>query len=315
MTGTDNYQTPHILVLGGINMGLITKAPRIPSPGETLRGESFYASSGGKGATQAVAASRLGSEVKMIGKVGNDFFAKILRENLKNNGIDITNIATDPSKSTGAGVIIVNSDSSQNHIIATYGANLECNKDQVNTVQNLVSWSDVLVLQMEIPFDISIQAAMVAKKHNVTVILDPAPATKIPTSAYQYFDAITPNQTEAEFLTGIVVNNKDSAKQAAKILFTRGIPVVIIKIGEQGVYYLTKDESNFIPPFKVNAVDTTSAGDAFSGALAVCLAEKKSIKESIIFSSAAGAMAVTKPGVQDSMPYTKEVENLLTNTI
>ena len=159
--------------------------------------------------------------------------------------------------------------------------NVDLNADAPSNA--LISWSDVLVLQMEIPFDISIQAAMVAKKHNVTVILDPAPASKIPTSAYQYFDAITPNQTEAEFLTGIVVNNKDSAKQAAKILFTRGIPVVIIKIGEQGVYYLTKDESNFIPPFKVNAVDTTSAGDAFSGALAVCLAEKKSIKESIIF--------------------------------
>ncbi len=313
LTGIDNNRIPHILVLGGINMGLITKASRMPSPGETLRGDSFYASPGGKGATQAVAASRLNSEVKMIGKVGNDIFAEILRENLKNNGVDITNIATDPNKSTGVGVIIVNSNSSQNHIIATYGANLECSKDQVEIVTNLISWADILVLQMEIPFDISIQAAMIAKEHGVTVILDPAPATKIPTSSYKHFDVITPNQTEAKLLTGITVHDKNSAKQAAKVLFKRGTPIVIIKIGEQGVYYLTKDESDFVPPFKVNAVDTTSAGDAFSGALAVCIAEKKPIKESIVFSSAAGAIAVTKLGVQDSMPYSTEIDALRNN--
>ena len=308
----NNSCHPRVLVFGGLNMGLITKVPRMPEEGETLRGSEFYASSGGKGATQAVAASRNLAEVKMIGKVGDDIFGKSLMDTLNNENIDTGHIGTDGIASTGTGVIIVDS-SSQNRVIATYGANLKCDYQQLQSVNQLIDWADILMLQMEIPFELSVQAARIAKANNTTVLLDPAPASNIQLNEYPYFDVITPNQIEAEYFTGLKVDNESSAAKAADILFGRGVRIVIITIGDQGVYYKTSNENGFVPAFKINSIDTTSAGDAFNGAFASCISKKMSLNDSVRFGCAAGALAVSKKGVQDSMPYSNDIDLFMEN--
>ena len=308
----NNSCHPRVLVFGGLNMGLITKVPRMPEEGETLRGIEFYASSGGKGATQAVAASRNLAEVKMIGKVGDDIFGRSLLDTLNNENIDTGHIGTDGIASTGTGVIIVDS-SSQNRVIATYGANLKCDYQQLQSVNQLIDWADILMLQMEIPFELSVQAARIAKANNTTVLLDPAPASSIQLNEYQYFDVITPNQIEAEYFTGLKVESESSAAKAAGILFDRGVGTVIITVGDQGVYYKTQDESGFVPSFKIDSIDTTSAGDAFNGAFASCLTKDMLIYDSVRFACAAGALAVSKKGVQDSMPYSSDIHSFMDN--
>ena len=308
----NNSCHPRVLVLGGLNMGLITKVTRMPEEGETLRGSEFYSSSGGKGATQAVAASRNLAEVKMIGKVGDDIFGRSLLDTLNNENIDTGHIGTDGIASTGTGVIIVDS-SSQNRVIATYGANLKCDYQQLQSVNQLIDWADILMLQMEIPFELSVQAARIAKANNTTVLLDPAPASSIQLNEYQYFDVITPNQIEAEYFTGLKVESESSAAKAAGILFDRGVGTVIITVGDQGVYYKTQDESGFVPSFKIDSIDTTSAGDAFNGAFASCLTKDMLIYDSVRFACAAGALAVSKKGVQDSMPYSNDIHSFMDN--
>ncbi len=301
---------PRILVFGGINMGLITKTLRMPQPGETFRGERFYSSSGGKGATQAVAAARLGAQVKMVGRVGDDLFGPALVGALQSDGIDVSDIAVDAEHASGVGVIVLD-DSGQNRVLATYGANLQCGDEQLAAVEQSLDWVDVLVLQMEIPFEVSVRAARAARTRGVRVILDPAPAVEIAADAYKDLDIIAPNQTEAEFHTGIVVNDVGAAEKAAAILLERGVAVAIVKMAELGVYFSTVEDSGFVAPFAVDVVDTTSAGDAFHGALAVALSEGKSLPEAVEFGAAAGALAVTRPGVQTSMPVRAEVEGLL----
>ena len=298
-----------ILVFGGINMGLIARAPRMPAAGETLRGETFYNSSGGKGATQAVAAARLGAQVKMVGRVGDDLFAPHLLAALRKDDIDISDVAVDDEHHTGVGLIILDA-SGQNHIVATYGANLHNNEEQLAVVESHLDDADVLVLQMEIPFDLSVAAAAKAKQRGVRVILDPAPAAEIPASAYVHLDIIAPNQTESKFHTGIDVVDEPSAQQAARILLERGVSVAIIKMAELGVYFETDDDVGFIPAFPAEVVDTTSGGDAFHGALAVALAEGETLAKAVRFGAAAGALAVSRRGVQDAMPTRREVEAL-----
>ena len=292
----------NILVFGGINMGLITRSSRLPRPGETLRGERFYSSSGGKGATQAVAAARLGARVKMVGRVGDDLFGPVLLEALRRDGIDLSAVAVDADHATGGGVIVVDS-SGQNHILATYGANLQCNEEQLEAVEQALPHADVLVVQMEIPFALSLRAVQAARERGVRVILDPAPAAAIDAEVYPHLDIVAPNQTEAEFHTGIVVDDVEAA--------AKGVRVAVIKMAELGVYFEADAGSGFVPAFRGDAVDTTSAGDAFHGALAVALAEGKNLEDGIRFGAAAGALAVTRPGVQDAMPNRAAVEALL----
>ena len=301
---------PRILVLGGINMGLITRAEALPAPGQTLRGERFYSSPGGKGATQAVAASLLGARVRMVGRVGGDLFGPALLESLRSHGVDTADVAVDAEAASGVGVILVDG-SGQNRVLATYGANLRCGAEQLRAVEAALPETDVLLLQMEIPFDVSVRAARAARERQVRVILDPAPAADIPAEAFAAFDIIAPNQTEAEHLVGVAVDDVESASRAAGLLMERGASGAVIKMAELGAFYRTADEEGFVPPFAVEAVDTTSAGDAFHGALAVALSEGRGLLDSVTFSAAAGALAVTRPGVQDSMPRRTEVEELL----
>ncbi len=300
---------PNIVALGGINMGLIGTAERLPLPGETLRGQTFYSASGGKGATQAVAAARLGASVKMVGRVGKDMFGPILLDALKNDGIDVSGVAEDPDHASGVGMIVLNAER-QNHVLAIYGANLQCNEDQLGSVEAALEGADALLLQMEVPFTLSVSAARAAKAQGVTTMLDPAPASDIPPEAFQHIDIITPNQTEAEYHTGIVVDDVPSAQAAAEILLQCGVGTAVVKMAEQGVYWASHGETGYVPAYDVEVVDTVSAGDAFTGALAVALGEGRSMQEAIRYGAAAGALAVTKRGVQTAMPSRAEVDDL-----
>ena len=306
---TQRKSAPNIVALGGMNMALIGTAERLPHPGETLRGERFYTAPGGKGATQAVAAARLGANVKMVGRVGRDIFGPTLLQALKNDGIDVTGVAEDPDHPSGVGMIILNAER-QNHVLAIYGANLQCNEDQLAAVEASLNGADVLLLQMELPFILSMAAARSARARGVITMLDPAPASDIPHEALRDLDIITPNQTEAEYHTGIRVDDIPSAQAAAEDLLERGVGTAIVKMAEQGVYWASEGSRGHVPAYAVEVVDTISAGDAFSGALAVALGQGRGIQEAIRYGAAAGALAVTRRGVQTAMPTRAEVDDL-----
>ena len=301
---------PKIVVLGSINMDLVAMAPALPKPGETVMGSEFATLPGGKGANQAVAAARLGADVRMIGRVGDDVFGPTLLENLQANGVDVRDVMFTPDMSSGIAVILLDDDR-QNYIVGIYGANMECDEIQVEAASRALDGADALLLQMEIPLAVSLEAAKNARQMGVRVIYDPAPPSKIPFSSYEAFDIIAPNQSEAEVLTGVEVSGIDSAYNVASILRARGAHAALIKLGEQGVVYSTGDFAGHVPAFQVEAVDTVAAGDGFAGALAVALAEGQPIERALRFASAAGALVVTKRGAQDAMPDRFEVERLL----
>ena len=301
---------PVIVVLGGINMDLIGVAPRLPRPGETVQGEKFYTTPGGKGANQAVAASRLGAEVRMAGRVGGDAFGADLLSKLRDYGIDVGRVATDPDRASGIAIILLDSDR-QNHIVAIYGANMACDQRQVRAVESALDGANSLMLQNEIPVEVSMAAARAAKERGVRVIWDPAPALDIPLEAYAAMDVITPNQTEAQYLTGVHVSGVSTARVAAQALLERGVKAAVVKLGEMGVYYASGRGGGHLPAYEVDVVDTVAAGDGFGGALAVALAEGHDLEAAVSYGAAAGALTVTRPGAQEAMPARDEVEALL----
>ncbi len=301
---------PKIVVLGSINMDLVAIAPSLPAPGETVMGSEFATLPGGKGANQAVAATRLGADVRMIGRVGDDVFGPTLVESLQATGVDVSDVTTTADMSSGIAVILLD-EGRENYIVGIYGANMACNEVQVEAASRALDGADALLLQMEIPLEVSLEAAEIARRMGVRVIYDPAPPSTIPPQAYTAFDIIAPNQSEAEVLTGITVSDIVSAHEAAKVLSSRGAPTVIVKLGEDGVVYASGDCTGHVPAFQVEAVDTVAAGDGFTGALAVALAEGRSLEDTLRFANAAGGLVVTKRGAQDAMPDRAEVERLL----
>ena len=302
--------SPVIVVLGGINMDLVATSERMPELGETVFGRSFHTAPGGKGANQAVAAARLGAEVRMVGRVGDDGFGPTLLEGMRSEGIDVSGVALDPANPSGVALILLD-DQAENMIVAVYGANMACDDQQVSSVRDALNGADALLLQLETPLDVAIRAASLAKDRGVTVVWDPAPALDMGQEAYRLCDVLTPNQVEAEFLTGISVTDPDSAERAAAALVDQGAPAAVAKLGEGGAFYVTRDERGFVPAFEVEAIDSVAAGDAFAAGLGVALAEGQSISEAVRFGSAAGALAVTKSGAQQAMPFRREVDALL----
>lgn len=307
------HYRPTIVVLGGINMDLIGITNRLPIPGETVKGDHFYTAPGGKGANQAVAAARMGAEVRMIGRIGNDMFGQPMLEDLNRYGIDTTGVAIDPEHASGVAVILLDNQR-QNHIVAIYGANIQCDNQQLSAVEKALDGADALMLQLETPYELSLQAARAAMQKGVTVIWDPAPPLDFPSETFSALNIITPNQTEAEALTGIKVTNVASAHKAADILVGKGAETAIVKLGEQGAVYATSKTWGHVGSFEVVASDTVAAGDAFGGAFAVSISEGKSVNAAVSYGTAAGALAVTKPGAQESMPSREEIENLMSSS-
>ena len=305
-------QQPRIVALGGVNMDLVAMVDRFPAPGETVVGRAFTTYPGGKGANQAVAAARLGAQVCMIGRVGGDAFGRELREGLAREGIDVSGVAIDPDAVSGIAVIQIDA-SGQNRIVQVLGANRRCGQQEAEAVGKALVGASALMLQVELPLELSLKAAQAASSQGCRVILDPAPAPAdaLPAELYSLCHCITPNETEAEALVGFPVSDLAAAAQAARELVARGAWSAVVKMGERGASVHSPEGSGHVPPFVVEAVDTVAAGDAFNGALAVALCQGRPMLEAARWAAAAGALAVTRVGAQDAMPRRHEVEALV----
>ena len=299
-----------ITVVGSLNMDLIVRTPRIPSPGETIIGSGFHTAPGGKGANQAVAAARLGAQVSMVGRVGKDEFAATLLENLTLANVNTQFIIQDPESPTGVALIEVD-DSGENSIVVASGANMRVTSLDVDAAQEAIFAADLLLLLLEIPLKVVIQAAVLAKRKNITVILNPAPARKLTSELLNLVDILIPNEIETALLTGLPVGSQYEIKVAASSLLTSGIKTVILTLGEKGALLTQEGKSEIFPAFQIKPVDTTAAGDAFIGGFAVALAEGKSMTEAIRWGNAAGALATTRLGAQPSLPMRQDVEMML----
>ena len=309
MTG-QSTKRPVIVVFGSIIMDLTALAETLPEAGQTVVGDLFYTLPGGKGANQAVAAARLGAEVRMVGRVGDDPFGAALLDGLRTEGIDVGGVAVDPDNASGVAMIWLDV-SRENRIVAVYGANVACDQTQLGAVERALDGADALLLQLETPAALTLEAAAAARQRGVRIVWDPAPAQMAPPGIHAAADVLTPNQTEASMLSGVEVTDLASAADAASRLRAMGANVAVVKLGEQGAYYASADESGHVPAFSVDVVDTVAAGDAFGAAFAVAAAEGKALGESVRFGAAAGALAVTVPGAQAAMPARSDVEKLL----
>lgn len=295
-----------ILVIGSANMDLVVSTQRFPQPGETLFGNKFGMYPGGKGANQAVAAAKLGGEVYFLGKMGNDLFREKLCVGMRNDGVQLDHLLIDPNESTGMALITVDSNG-QNEIVVVSGSNMNLSPADIVSKRALFAVAKIVLLQLEIPLDTVTQSARLAKEHGATVILNPAPARELPQELLRLVDYLTPNETEAELLTKQAVHDQTSAQTAAMKLLAQGVKNVILTLGEKGALLVNHEKAELFPAKKVQAVDTTAAGDAFNGALAFSLANDKTVEEAIRFANTVAAYSVTKMGAQSSMPTMKDV--------
>jgi ribokinase len=305
-----SQQPPKLIVLGGINMDLVTFSPRFPRPGETVVGSRFITYAGGKGANQAVAAAKMGASSIMVGKVGGDIFGPQLLNGLTAAGVNVSGVATNSDVSSGIAVISVD-ETAQNSITQILGANDTCGTEQASAVKQELPEAAGLLLQLETSIGLSLEVAYDARSLGVMVMLDPGPVRPLPEEFLRVCDVITPNETEAQALVGFPVTETESATKAAYTLLERGVGAAVIKLGSQGAYFADADNQGIVQPFQVDAVDSVAAGDAFNGALAVSLAEGKTLEEGVNIACAAGGLAVTQTGAQDSMPERVFVEDLI----
>ena len=297
---------PSAIAFGSINMDLVATTPKLPVPGETLLGHNFFTVPGGKGANQAVALARLGVNTYMVGRVGDDSFGNQLLKTLLAAGVNIENVLVDENARSGVALISID-DAGENQIIVVPGANGCVDSTDVDNLNSLLPHCRVLLMQFEIPLPSILLAAKAAKRLGVKVILDPAPVLKeVPAELYPLVDVITPNEIEIGQLVGFAVNDLNAATRATNILLQRGVGCAIAKLGVKGVICATKEETFFVPAFPVETVNTVAAGDAFNGSLAAAMVEDLSLRQSVVWGAAAGAIAATKSGAQSSMP-TKEV--------
>jgi len=297
----------NIIVIGSLNADLVVRAPRFPAPGETISGEDLAIIPGGKGANQAVAAARLGASVAMLGRVGDDSFGPTLTQNLRQNNVDTKHVLTDPA-ATGTAIIVVDSNG-QNSIVLSPGANGQVTPQDINSIS--FQTVDMLLLQFEIPLETVIHAASRARQNGLRVILNPAPAQPIPDSLLADVDILVPNESELELLTGMPVMNADSAERAARRLLAKGVQTVIVTLGSNGALLVTEENTIHIPAFKIDAVDTTAAGDAFIGGLATALQKGQTLEAAVRYGNACGALAATKYGAQPSLPSAEEVDKII----
>lgn len=298
-----------ILVIGSSNTDMVIKTRKFPAPGETILGGRFFMNPGGKGANQAVAARRLGGIVSFVGKIGNDIFGKQAMQLLEDEGIRIDFVATDSDNPSGVAMITVDAEG-ENSIVVAPGSNGTLSPKDVDQAATELNDVDLVLLQLETPLDTVSYIAERANSLGKKVVLNPAPApaSPLPDALYKNLFIITPNETEAELLTGIRATDESSAQLAAEALRDKGVDIVIITMGASGAFLLSPTHSGMIPAPLVKAVDTTAAGDTFNGALVVAISEGLELAEAVRFASQAASLSVTKIGAQSSIPYRKEVE-------
>jgi len=294
----------NVVVVGSINIDLVISTARLPNKGETLIGKELHQIPGGKGANQAVVASRLGANVTMIGCVGDDQYGKDLLEVLKKEKIGTEFVTVLPNVHTGIALITVDQQG-DNTIVISQGANQHLTPLCIQKAEKFIKHAQVLLVQLEIPLDTVIETINLAKKHNIPVILNPAPARKLPDTLLKQVDVFTPNETEANIIAG---SNQGSTKDLIHSLEEKGIKHVVITLGENGVMYNSVNGIIQLDAFKVDVVDTTAAGDAFNAALGVSIAEGRSLDDAIHFAQKVAALSVTKYGAQPSLPFRTQVD-------
>ncbi|NOU83566.1 ribokinase [Paenibacillus sp. LMG 31459] len=299
-----------IVVIGSLNMDMVVRTKRAPEAGETLFGQEFALSPGGKGANQAVAAARLGAEVTMIGRVGRDSFGSGLLEVMSQEQVHTGYITQSESQATGVASIVVDGEG-ENRIIVVPGANVEMKPADIEALEPVIRQAGIVVMQLETDLTMVEAAAAVASRHGIPVILNPAPAQPLGDELLHHVTYLTPNETEAGILAGISVESVDDAERAARILLQKGVQHIIVTLGSKGALIVNAAGSLHVPGFPVQAVDTVAAGDSFNGALAWQLTRGKTLDEAVRFANAVGALAVGKAGAIPSLPRLQEVKQFL----
>ncbi|WP_176372945.1 ribokinase [Klebsiella pneumoniae] len=299
-----------LVVLGSINADHILNLDAFPTPGETVTGHHYQVAFGGKGANQAVAAGRSGADIAFIACTGDDDIGERIRRQLASDKIDVAPVRAVAGEATGVALIFVNAEG-ENVIGIHAGANAALSVSQVEAEKERIASAQALLMQLESPLESVIAAAKIAHHHHTTVVLNPAPARELPDELLALVDIITPNETEAEKLTGIRVESDEDAAKAANVLHAKGIGTVMITLGSRGVWLSAEGESRRIPGFRVQAIDTIAAGDTFNGALVTALLEGTALPEAIRFAHAAAAISVTRKGAQPSVPWRTEIDEFL----
>ena len=296
----------NISVIGSSNTDMVIKTSKLPAPGETILGGDFFMNQGGKGANQAVAAARLGGKVSFITKTGDDVFGQKARKIFEDEQINFDHLIVDPVHPSGVALITVDA-KGENCIVVAPGSNSHLNTEDIEIARDQVQRSEIVLMQLEIPIETVVYAAKMASDAGKKVILNPAPATKITDELLFMLYMITPNESEAGMITGIPVTDVSSATEAARMLHERGVKVVIVTLGSKGALLYADGEATMVPAPKVEAIDTTAAGDVFNGAIAVAISERMGLKKGVEFACKAAAISVTRMGAQSSAPYRHEL--------
>ena len=302
--------SPRILVVGSSNTDMVVRVAHIPRPGETILGRDFLITAGGKGANQAVAAAEAGGHVTFVARIGRDANGDHALAGFVRRGIEPKYIQRDRKEPSGVALIFVAGDG-ENSIAVAPGANARLSIADIRKAAPAFRATKILVTQLESPLPTVRSAIDLAASLQIPVILNPAPARPLPHSLLKNVSVLTPNETEAEMLTGIKVRSLASAGKAADVLLKRGVGAVIITLGARGAFLATPDEKRLIPTFKTKVVDTTAAGDTFNGALAVALGEGQPLADAVLFANAAAAISVSRLGAQTSTPSRREILALL----
>ncbi len=299
-----------ITVLGIFVADISFSGPKIPSIGETILGKKYNVGPGGKGCNQAIAIARLGGNINFISKIGKDAYGELALKTLKKNKIPTENIIQDGDQQTGVAGILVDQNTGKNAINVIVGAPNSLKINEIEKQINLIKSSKIFLTQLEVPKDVTLHCLKTAKENGCITILNPAPASEISKEFYNNIDFFTPNETEAEFYTGIKITNDQEAKHAADKLLNLGIKKIIITLGEKGLFYSDGKEEIYLKASDVKAIDTTGAGDAFNGGLAFCLSKEKPIKECLELANTVAGISTTKLGAGDAMPFLKEIKIL-----
>lgn len=300
-----------IVVFGSFVVDLTSRSQGLPVPGQTILGSSFKLGPGGKGSNQAVAAHRAGADITLVTKVGKDVFGKVATDFYKGEGMNVDYILEDDARETGVALILVDEKSAQNEIVVVPAACANISMDEVEKCRSLIEGADILLLQHEINFDAQYKVIDIAYEAGVKIVLNPAPACEVPEDVLKKLYCVTPNETEAQVLTGVEVKTLEDAQKAAKVFLDKGVKNVVITMGALGAFATDGEKSELVPRLSVNAVDTTGAGDAFNGGFVMALSEGKDLFSALRYGNATGALSVTKLGTAPAMPMRAEIDAMV----
>lgn len=300
-----------VVVFGSFVVDLTSRSRGLPVPGQTILGSSFKMGPGGKGSNQAIAAHRAGADITLVTKIGRDVFGQVAMDFYTKEGMNTRYICIDEQKETGIALIMVDEDSAQNEIVVVSGACGNLGQQDIDRCRPLIQSASILLVQLEVNFDALFEVIRLAHDAGVKIVLNPAPASEIPPEILSKIDVVTPNETEAEALTGVKVENPQDAWRAAQVFIQRGVKNVVITMGAMGAFATDGVHCEFLPRLDVKAVDTTGAGDAFNGGFVTALSEGKNLFEALRYGNATGALSVTRYGTAPSMPSREEIEQMV----